>query len=372
MGQTKLPSRQLKIPLDHNLEIAKVTPELKLTDTSSNEYARSIKSFSGNKLSILNRVQKPSVSSGALNFGVGNYVSIPYNNIGGDITYALWFKLDDAGQDDELLAFMESQIRWDGTNNRFIWTPNVNTSPQNIPSVLSVGIWYRLVITQTGDTYYVYLDGTQIATLSCGTAVATGNWHNAIGHSPDPRYFHGVIDEVCIFSEVKDQAWVTADYNLGYGRYTPNTDANVEYIYHFDDNSGTTPNDSSGNSRDGTFSGSPSWVLGKVTPESSMVESEIIKSEDGIQQGEKGINTFGDPEGRTVVGGKTVRFNVEGQEVGQFNESGILQLDDIMNLPVLTENPTGLVSGDVYFLTSGTSTFMKHYYGGVLRSTELT
>jgi hypothetical protein len=183
--------------------------------------------------------------------------------------------------------------------------------------------------------------------------------------------FDGVIDEVCIFSDVKDQDWVTADYNAGYGRYTPNTDANAEYIYHFDDNSGTTPDDSSGNDRDGVFSGSPTWVLGKVTPESSMVEVEAVKSEDGLLQGEEGIQTFGDPDGRTVVDGITVRFNVEGQEVGQFNESGILQLDDIMNLPVLTEDPSGLVSGDVYFLTSGISIFMKHYYGGVTRSVEL-
>jgi hypothetical protein len=42
------------------------------------------------------------------------------------------------------------------------------------------------------------------------------------------------------------------------------------------------------------------------------------------------------------------------------------------NLPVLTADPSTLNDGDYYFLTSGTSIFLKHYFSSVTRIMELT
>jgi hypothetical protein len=329
---------QIDGDITSSIRVRAVDPESRLTDDNSGEYSRRVKYSSGNRMSIFNRIQKPSVSSGALSFGTGNYVSIPYNNIGGDITYALWFKLDDVSVTSELLVFMASQIRWYGGTEKLAWCPKVGFAAIEIPVTLFNDTWYRVVATQTGTTYAVYLDGLLVSSGTAPWVVDTSNYLNAVGYVPDPLYCHGTIDEVCIFSGVKDQAWVTADYNAGYGRYTPNTDANAEYIYHFDDGSGTTPDDSSGNSRDGTFSGTPTWVTGKVTPESSMFEAEVFRSEDGIMQGEAGIQTFGDPEGRTVVTGLRVLLS---------------SADGSVNLPVVSVDPTSPNDGDVWLYENG-------------------
>ncbi|MEK6959413.1 MAG: glycine-rich domain-containing protein [archaeon] len=56
----------------------------------------------------------------------------------------------------------------------------------------------------------------------------------------------------------------------------------------------------------------------------TLQETQVISSKDGIATGEKGTNTFGDTSGRTVLEGKTVRFNINGTEKAQLNANGDL------------------------------------------------
>jgi hypothetical protein len=66
------------------------------------------------------------------------------------------------------------------------------------------------------------------------------------------------MQELVIFSDIKDQAWVTADYNNGSGKSYTSGETGIVNGWHFDEGSGTTVADFVGTS-DITLSGTFTW-----------------------------------------------------------------------------------------------------------------
>jgi hypothetical protein len=94
--------------------------------------------------------------------------------------------------------------------------------------------------------------------------------------------------------------------------------------YPFNDASGSTAVDTSGNGYTLTLYNAPLWSLNIPTqnpspPTPAFLEAQVIQSLDGSMAGESGIHTFGDPAGRAVIQagtqinlqtGGTVRFQI--------------------------------------------------------------
>jgi len=133
---------------------------------------------------------------------------------------------------------------------------NVSTTESclSTPSGIIVpNVWYHVAATWDGSTRKIYVNGVEKATGSfSGTMANTAN-NVVIGNNPTSvRAFNGTIDEVKIYNTALAQADIAADFNDGL----------VEYLK-FDEESGTSTGDSSGNGNDGTING-PTFVVGKI------------------------------------------------------------------------------------------------------------
>lgn len=112
----------------------------------------------------------------------------------------------------------------------------------------------------------IFVDGvletmTTIAdTLGGGTTVNSSNF--VVGNQKDFEsqfYLNGTMHRFEMYSDVKDQTWATA-YASSPFTLPPSGDSAQEVCLAFDDDSGTTVTDSSGNGRDGTLSSSSQWI----------------------------------------------------------------------------------------------------------------
>ncbi len=153
-------------------------------------------------------------------------------------------------------------------------------------TLLSSG-FHLVTVTRSGTAYVMYIDGISRAT---GTGLATVNLANANNlqfANADSRYFSKDIDEVKIYNFALTADEVKLDMNQGstqvLGALSDNSSyqkqsANQEYCipgdstsctapvgrWDFNEGTGTTVNDSSGNGFVGTFSSVPTWTSGKV------------------------------------------------------------------------------------------------------------
>ena len=145
---------------------------------------------------------------------------------------------------------------------------------------MSVDTWYHWVITFAGGVngaLIAYRDGEDVNLAADGNGTST--WDDT--DSDIPIYFGGrnlsgtgynngwacSLDEVAIFNEVKDSDWVASVYNDGTSANLQDQSGLVGY-WKFNEGSGTTVLDYSGNGNHGTFaaiSGDttayPTWVL---------------------------------------------------------------------------------------------------------------
>ena len=110
-------------------------------------------------------------------------------------------------------------------------------------TTLAVGTWYHLVATIDGSGNAVlYVNGLLDTTATTGIlATATQNFR--IGTRSAGNEIAAVIDEVKLFNYVRTPSQVAWDYNQG----KPN------YHYKFDDCTGTSLKDSSGNGKTATI-----------------------------------------------------------------------------------------------------------------------
>jgi len=145
--------------------------------------------------------------------GSGSTIAIPNNSIGATITFSAFFKTTSTAQQ-ALITFMSCLL--DINNNMVEWYPDINHGPVTVSVTVSDGNPHLLVVTQTGTSYVIYLDGTQIAS---GTASYTVNTATgvpaALGSFQGSRLFNGSIKRIGFWGRVVNSTGVTALWNGG-------------------------------------------------------------------------------------------------------------------------------------------------------------
>ena len=213
--------------------------------------------------------------------GTSDYVSTTFNpddyNLNEGFTLSYWVRPDELGStmmfgrkpaNSQRLQFgiQSATQMFIGVGSKRIRT--------NAPHGMSVGTWYHWAITYVGQsngkTLKVYKDGDLMALDAEEATSALATWSATGGDSP--IYFGGYnipagytagwacgLDEVAIFDEVKD---VSTLYNGG----TPSdlsSESGLVGYWRFENGSGTTATDLSGNGNHGTLTtddtGLPAW-----------------------------------------------------------------------------------------------------------------
>jgi hypothetical protein len=174
-------------------------------------------------------------------------------------------------------------------------------------SKISVGVWTHIAIVNNGGTWSIFVNGTSVLTQIAGSPSTpaeffsigvTDSYHRT---SDDiGGYFNGVIDEVRFSSVVR----YTSNFTPPSTPFT--TDANTIALYHFDEGSGTTTADVSGNGYNLGFDSSPTWVVSSLPVELTSFTATTTKSSAMLAwQTATEVNNYGfDVERRTV--GETV------------------------------------------------------------------
>ena len=265
-------------PLTGNLEISKADPEIRLTDSGNDEYTRLVKSDTDNEFILINKInvgvdtetdQIPTMTSNTSPSGIASASS----NYGGSDP---WKAMND--------------VIGGGTQS---WASGSTSLPQWLKYDFGAGNGKTIgsySMTSRTDSYYYQ---------------APGGW-----------VFQGSNNDV---------DWVDLDTRSGiiFGQgETKEFDFSNSTSYRYYRLYITT-------TRGGGSSGHVAiteFELFLAPGESS--EATIINSRNSQVEGEKGIQTFGDEDGRTVIEGQSTCFNNNGSEIFQIDSSGDLVFPD--------------------------------------------
>ncbi len=235
--------------------------------------------------------------------GTNDNVTTTMTSIGSSgITISAWIKPSDVTKD--WVGFVDKQNAaagqldfWFGQHStngylRFgIYLDGTNeTALDTTSAVIANGSWYHVAATYDNHFQRIYINGVQVAASSDlnSTLTATHTSVVRIGRSTytDP-YFPGTIDEVKVYGQALTADQVKLDMNRGasqvLGALSDNSSyqtqaANQEYCipgdstscaspvgrWDFEEGSGTSANDTSGNANTGTLTLGPTYTSGKV------------------------------------------------------------------------------------------------------------
>lgn len=338
--------------VNERMEIASTDPEIRLIDTGDSEYTRITRADTSKKAQRFNRTTKAggaisnlidhwkmndnaanttvddSVGSfdgtaqrntedisvaGQINTGLlfnGSSDWVEVGNISGtifsgDFSICVWVNPLDVtafevifdkrvGNNSGTMLFMD-----DG-----IVKIAIDSDDTIVDTALSSGVYQHVVITRSGTIVKIYFDSISQTLASGGTSSADGsNSQSAIigvrSFSTKTFNYAGDLDDFRIYEKALNQAEIDAIYNSGNG-----TEGNA--------------------------------TAGATT------EATVWTSEDGSDAFEQGVQTFGDGEGRTVLNGQTVRFNINSSEVGRIDASGNLGLGTVAPTELLDINSDGI------------------------------
>jgi len=192
-------------------------------------------------------------------------------NLNQGFTVSFWVRPDELGGHrfaiGRRMAAAKGRFTFGLRNNTNLFVGVGNTKKTGFAhGMTDDGTWYHLVITYAGNsaspkTLKAYRDGEEIMDT-------TTSWPDADNENGIPIYFGARnaiavegynlgwscgLDEVAIFDEVKDSDWVTSAYNAGKNKLDLSNESGLVGYWKFDEGSGTTVKDYSGNGNHGTF-----------------------------------------------------------------------------------------------------------------------
>jgi hypothetical protein len=205
----------------------------------------------------------------ALNFdGVNDYV-LGTNNNSLDLTQGTieaWIKTDNAGSEWRAIINKQNAFGiylhdnklaiWDMGNWRGIYT-NEN---------LADNLWHHIAFSfnnNVTDGSKLYVDGQLVLTTTVGVPISSNSLR--VGCSPGTsgpiQHFSGDIDQVRVWNTIRTNADILANYN----KCLLGNESGLIMYWNFDEGSGTTVTDTTGNNNNGTLTNmdaATDWVNG--------------------------------------------------------------------------------------------------------------
>lgn len=157
----------------------------------------------------------------------------------------------------------------------------------NGTNAFAPGVAYRPTVTLNGWQHIVWtynMTSEEVTSYKDGALYGSESaplGFGAIAGDPDDLYlgslagganwYNGVMDELRIYNRTLTSTEVAQNYNLGYGRYTPVDQTELNLWFHMDEGAGVNTADSSGNGNAGILGtgvpanpNAPTWVSGHV------------------------------------------------------------------------------------------------------------
>ncbi len=257
--------------------------------------------------------------------GSFDYVSIPNDSslqVTDEFTIMAWVRAHAFGASDDVDTILRK-----GTTNPVNYSLAIvdgkasvildgNDGPSGNYSgdtVLDVDRWYHVAATWDGTEVKVYVNGVQdhSTTHSHSTSLGTDTRSLYIGGHDNGDAFDGVIDDVRFNDVALPADYISSVYGL-------------MAHYKFDESSGTTADDASGNESDGTLVSSPTWQPsgGRVDGAVEFSASNSITIPDpGVGSGSFSVSTWIKSTDRTGYekdyGAGVVR-STHGDEIGDW------------------------------------------------------
>ena len=190
-------------------------------------------------------------------------------NLNHGFTVSFWVRPDELGSHrfaiGRRMAAAKGRFTFGVRSNTNAFVGVGNSKKQGDAHGMEVGTWYHWAITYAGNntspkTLKLYIDGEEIID-------STTSWPDADLQTGIPIYFGARnvwtleynagwscgLDQVAIFDTVKDAGWVTSVYNTGQKKLDLSGQSGLVGYWKFDEGSGTTVKDYSGNGNHGTF-----------------------------------------------------------------------------------------------------------------------
>ncbi|GGD46871.1 hypothetical protein GCM10011514_08590 [Emticicia aquatilis] len=217
-------------------------------------------------------------NNNALNFvkTSSQYVSVPHSasiNLGATFTMEAWIKY--SGQNVTILDKGDYDFLWSlnpninsnqmgfYTKNTGAWSYSTGIVPQNT--------WTHVAITLNAGTLTFYING-----VASGTATVTFSQDNQpmnIGRQQPTfcacNHFNGTMDELRLWNVVRTPSQMLTNMNST----IPTNSAGLVAYYKFDEGSGITTADATGNGNNGTLVNSPTWQVPATSPVNAVVWS---------------------------------------------------------------------------------------------------
>ncbi|MES3030801.1 MAG: LamG-like jellyroll fold domain-containing protein [Patescibacteria group bacterium] len=220
--------------------------------------------------------------------GTDGFVNVPNNSLlepVDEMSFEIW-----AYQDNWLTSTVNSSFldRSDyGSSGYALYINRFGTNtvsavlkPVGYPGFLQVNVgsaglasgWHHFAATFDGQFLKFYIDGVLADTEDAG---ASYDIENIFYHQPlwfgkrgsDNAFFSGKLDEARIYSKALTSGEITVNYNSGLGDFGSATTSLVG-AWHFDEGTGTSVADYSGNGLTGSLSGGATWAARTIPPNS--------------------------------------------------------------------------------------------------------
>jgi hypothetical protein len=220
-------------------------------------------------------VQLTSTGGNALQFtGTGNYVTIPstINTQFGTnrITVEGWFYqtsatvgtpalITEAYMGDGLVKFALHMNGQQIVAGFYLAGWTTATSTVNLP----LNTWTHIAATYDQTAIRIYVNGVAAGSFATSAVLPAGNeewrlarrWDNA-------EYFQGRMDEVRIWNVARSQGQIQA----GMSAVVPPSTSGLVAYYRLDEGTGVNTADLTGHGYNGTFAGTPTWVIPSTAP----------------------------------------------------------------------------------------------------------